>query len=107
MSIVRSARGVVVNFDELKIKQQLVETPTPLEVKARQNFVDQRLKRRAKRQAQKALEGTQAPVAAEEEVAEAPADTAALDEFEESNENEALPEEVEATVRKQRNPSKK
>ena len=92
MSKVRSARGVAVNFDELKIKQQLVETPTPLEVKARQDFVDQRLKRRAKRQAQKALEETNAPVAVEEEVVETPEESAALYEFEESNENEALPE---------------
>ncbi|MFY0658082.1 MAG: hypothetical protein JXR12_15195 [Neptunomonas phycophila] len=107
MAKVRSARGVAVNFDELKIKQQLVETPTPLEVKARQDFVDQRLKRRAKRQAQKVLEETQAPVVAEEEkVEEAPETVAAMDEFEESNENEELPEEVTTTARKQRKPSK-
>ena len=105
MAKVRSARGVAVNFDELKIKQQLVETPTPLEVKARQDFVDQRLKRRAKRQAQKALEVTEAV----EEPIEQPEAVAALDEFEETNENEELPENLgDAGVaeRKQRKPKK-
>ena len=107
MAKVRSARGVAVNFDELKIKQQLVATPAPLEVKARQDFVDQRLKRRAKRQAQKALEQTTAPIVEEqEELSEE------FDEFEQSNESETVPDsiaadaEVETTARKQRKPSK-
>lgn len=100
MAKVRSARGVEVNFDEIKIKQQLVATPTPLEVKARQDFVETRLKRRAKRQAQKVADATTEAVEVVEPV------EALDDEFEASNENEALPAELEKsdTGRKQRKP---
>lgn len=108
MAKVRSARGVSVNFDELKIKQQLVETPTPVEVKARQDYVDQRLKRRAKRHAQKALDENQQPEATnDEQVQPSPAtEEPVMDEFEQSNEQEDLPEGmVDAdSDRKQRKP---
>lgn len=46
---VRSARGVIVNFDLMKIKKQIAATPTPMEVKTRQNFIENRLKRRIKK----------------------------------------------------------
>jgi len=46
---VRSAKGEVVDFDYLKIKEQLASAPTPLEVKNRQNFIENRLKRRLKK----------------------------------------------------------
>lgn len=44
----RSARGEVVDFDLLKIKEQIAANPAPTDVKARQNFVDRRLRRRVK-----------------------------------------------------------
>jgi len=47
----RSARGVVVDFDLMKIKEQMASAPTPLEVKTRQNFIENRLKRRLKKPA--------------------------------------------------------
>jgi len=46
---VRSAKGVPVDFDKLKIKEQLASAPTPMEVKNRQNFIENRLKRRLKK----------------------------------------------------------
>jgi hypothetical protein len=52
--IVRSARGEVIDFDQLKIKEQLASAPTPVEVKARQNFIENRMKRRLKKTPPKA-----------------------------------------------------
>lgn len=46
---VRSARGEIVDFDLMKIKEQIAAAPTPLEVKARQNFIENRMKRRIKK----------------------------------------------------------
>jgi hypothetical protein len=46
---VRSAKGVEVDFDLIKIKQQMAETPKATAVQARENFIDQRFKRRLKR----------------------------------------------------------
>ncbi len=46
---VRSAKGEMVDFDFLKIKQQLASAPPPIEVKDRQNFIENRLKRRLKK----------------------------------------------------------
>jgi ribosomal protein S21 len=51
MSKVRSAKGEIVDFDLLKIKQQMQTTPKPVEVKAREDFIEKRLKRRQARQA--------------------------------------------------------
>ena len=45
----RSARGVTVDFDLMKIKEQIASAPTPMEVKARQDFIESRLKRRIKK----------------------------------------------------------
>jgi hypothetical protein len=45
-NIVRTARGSMVDFDLLKIKQQLSDAPAPTEVAARENFVEKRLKRK-------------------------------------------------------------
>lgn len=45
---VRSARGVEVDFDLLKVKQQIAESPA-IDVSARENFVEKRLRRRTKR----------------------------------------------------------
>lgn len=46
---VKSAKGELVDFDYLKIKEQLASAPTPMEVKNRQNFIENRLKRRLKK----------------------------------------------------------
>ena len=46
---VRSAKGEIVDFDYLKIKEQLASAPTPTEVKTRQNFIESRMKRRLKK----------------------------------------------------------
>ncbi len=45
----RSARGEIVDFDLMKIKEQIAAAPTPLEVKVRQDFIESRLKRRIKK----------------------------------------------------------
>ena len=47
--VTRSARGTVVDFDLLKIKQQIATAPKTVDVKARENFIDQKFKRRLKR----------------------------------------------------------
>jgi hypothetical protein len=46
---VKSARGQLVDFDHLKIKQQLATAPKPTNVKAREDFIDQKFKRRLKK----------------------------------------------------------
>lgn len=46
---VRSARGVLVDFDVLKIKNQIASAPKTTSVKAREDFIDQKFKRRLKR----------------------------------------------------------
>lgn len=47
--VVRSAKGQQVNFDMLKIKQQIASAPKPTSVKAREDFIDQKFKRRLKK----------------------------------------------------------
>lgn len=49
MSSIKSARGELVNFDLLKIKQQIATAPKPTNVKAREDFIDQKFKRRMKK----------------------------------------------------------
>lgn len=46
---VKSAKGVLVNFDLIKIKQQMASAPKPTNVKAREDFIDQKFKRRLKK----------------------------------------------------------
>lgn len=46
---VKSARGADVNFDLMKIQQQLASAPKPTNVKAREDFIDQKFKRRLKK----------------------------------------------------------
>lgn len=46
---VKSARGVDVNFDLLKIKEQISTAPKTTDVKAREDFIDQKFKRRLKK----------------------------------------------------------
>lgn len=44
----RSARGVVVDFDLLKVKQSIADAPT-IDVASREEFVERRIRRRTKR----------------------------------------------------------
>jgi hypothetical protein len=53
--MVRSARGELVNFDLLKIKQQMVSAPKPIVVEARESFIDNKFKRQLKRQTLEAI----------------------------------------------------
>ena len=46
---VRSARGAIVDFDLMAIKEQMAAAPAPLDVKKRQDFIDRRMRRRLKR----------------------------------------------------------
>lgn len=46
---VRSARGATVDFDLLRIKQQMASAPKPTTVQAREDFIDQKFKRRLKK----------------------------------------------------------
>lgn len=43
---VKSARGVTVDFDLLRIKEQISAEPAPLDVTARQKHIDSRVRRR-------------------------------------------------------------
>lgn len=52
MTQVRSSRGELVDFDTLRIKQQLNLSPSTTEVLAREEHVQERLNRRAIRRAQ-------------------------------------------------------
>lgn len=53
---VRSARGEVIDFDLLRIKEQIGSNPKGSTVKAREDFIDKKLKRKAKRLAAQAAE---------------------------------------------------
>lgn len=46
---VRSARGAIVDFDLLRIKQQMASAPKTTTVQAREDFIDQKFKRRLKK----------------------------------------------------------
>jgi len=45
---VRSAKGETVDFDLLKIKSQIASAPKTTNVRAREDFIDQKFKRRLK-----------------------------------------------------------
>jgi len=46
---VKSARGELVDFDLLKIKSQIASAPKTTNVRAREDFVEKRLRRKLKR----------------------------------------------------------
>lgn len=46
---IKSSRGSIVDFDQIKIKQQLALGPSSSQSQAREEFIDQRLKRRLAR----------------------------------------------------------
>jgi len=45
----RSAKGVEVNFDLMKIKEQIASAPPSIDVRKRQDFIESRLRRRPKK----------------------------------------------------------
>lgn len=49
MTKTRSAKGEIVDFDLLKIRQKLAAQPVTLDVKAREDFIDKKLHRRMKK----------------------------------------------------------
>jgi len=51
---VRSARGVMVDFDLLRIKENLGAVPKASTVKAREEFIDNKFKRKLRRMAENA-----------------------------------------------------
>lgn len=57
----RSAKGQIVDFDLLKIRQRLTSQPVTLDVKAREDFIDKKLRRRM-RKVKSAVVDTGAPV---------------------------------------------
>lgn len=58
---VRSAKGQILDFDLLRIKEQLGEAPKPANVQARQDFIDQKMRRRVKRVKDKIAEAKKNP----------------------------------------------
>jgi hypothetical protein len=57
----RSAKGQLVDFDLLKIRQKLAAQPVSIDVKAREDFIDKKLSRRRMRKVKTAntpLDGT-------------------------------------------------
>ncbi len=58
----RSARGVVVDFDLLAIKEKLASTPKPVEVKERENFIAQKSRRRRTRKVEEVEKTTEEAV---------------------------------------------
>ena len=50
--ITRSAKGEIVDFDLMKIKQQLASAPAATNVAARQMLIENKLKRRSRQQVQ-------------------------------------------------------
>lgn len=45
----RSARGEIIDFDLLKIKEQIASGPKPVNVQSREEFIDRKIRRRAKK----------------------------------------------------------
>lgn len=58
-----SARGERVDFDLLKIKEQIASAPKATVVRAREDFIDQKFKRRSKKQVSVISEPTEFDVA--------------------------------------------
>lgn len=63
---IKSARGVIVDFDLMKIKEQIANAPKAITVAAREDFIDQKSKRRLARQIKQVVaEVNVAPLAKE------------------------------------------
>lgn len=68
---VKSARGETVDFDLMKIKAQIATAPKPVTVKTREDFIDQKFKRRLARQTREVTaEVNVEPLDAEEPIIE-------------------------------------
>ena len=63
----RTARGVLVDFDILKIKAQLANAPKPVEVQERENYIAQKGKRRRTKKEEPQLEEAATEEATESE----------------------------------------
>ena len=46
---VRTAKGKVIDFDLLRIKEQMINGPKPASVQERRDFIDQKMRRRVKK----------------------------------------------------------
>ena len=66
----RTARGIEVDFDILKIKAQLANAPKPVEVQERENYIAQKGKRRRTKKEEPQLEEAVNPETKEEEAKE-------------------------------------
>lgn len=53
---VRSARGVILDFDLFLIKKEIAARPKTMEVKAREDFIERKLRRRQRQKAAAAVE---------------------------------------------------
>ena len=58
---VRTAKGQVIDFDLMKIKEQMEAAPAPTNVQARQDFIDQKMRRRVKRVKEQIAEAKKNP----------------------------------------------
>ncbi len=58
---VRTAKGQIIDFDLLKIKEQMEAAPAPSNVQARQDFIDQKMRRRVKRVKEQIAEAKKNP----------------------------------------------
>jgi hypothetical protein len=70
---VKSARGVIVDFDLMKIKEQIANAPKAVTVQARIDFIDQKSRRRLARQIKQVVaEVNTAPMSSEDIVPSTP-----------------------------------
>ena len=60
----RSAKGVMVDFDLMDIKSQISSTPKTIEVTNRENFIDEKLRRRLQK-AKRNLDNPKLPTSTE------------------------------------------
>lgn len=88
----KSARGVVVDFDLLRIKEQMASAPPSIDVRARQDFVESRLRRRARKKVpQELLDKAIAQVEVEKELPSVEGEPVAMIEEEEATEEKVAP----------------
>lgn len=74
----KSARGVVVDFDLLKIKEQMAAAPASIDVQKRQDFVEGRRRRARKKVPQELLDNITPPVEVEKELPAVETEAAAM-----------------------------
>jgi hypothetical protein len=74
---VRSARGVMVDFDLIAIKKQIAERPATNDVRARQDFIEKKLRRRLKKAAKESKADVVKSVEVEPSLTAAPSEALA------------------------------